>query len=164
MLSKIESGDAPKRVLSEIALTDLIKEVLEGLSEKAQSRNITMTIEGSATLTADQMMIFELIENLVSNAIKYNKDGGSITITVEETANSVSLKVKDTGIGIEKEHLPRLCERFYRVDTSHSKRIGGTGLGLAIVKHICALTNAELSIDSNFGVGTTVTVFFRKNS
>ena len=162
MLSKIESGDAPKRVLSEIKLHDLAKEVLDGLSEKAQSRNITANIVGSAMLTADQPMIFELVENLVSNAIKYNKDGGSITVSIEETENGVILKVQDTGIGIEKEHLPRLCERFYRVDKSHSKRIGGTGLGLAIVKHICAISDAELSIESDFGIGTTVTVVFSK--
>ena len=162
MLSKIESGDAPKRVLSEIKLEDLSKEVLDVLSEKAQSRNITATIIGSAKLTADQTMIFELVENLVSNAIKYNKDGGTVTVSIAETDTGVCLKVEDTGIGIEKEHLPRLCERFYRVDKSHSKRIGGTGLGLAIVKHICAISDAELSIESEFGVGTTVTVVFGK--
>ena len=162
MLSKIESGDAPKRVLSELALEDIAKEVLDGLSEKSQSRNITATIVGSAKLTADQNMIFELVENLVSNAIKYNKDGGSVTISITDTDAGVCLQVKDTGIGIEKEHLPRLCERFYRVDKSHSKRIGGTGLGLAIVKHICAISGAELSIESDFGIGTTVTVVFGK--
>ena len=162
MLSKIESGDAPKRALSEVALEDIAKEVLDGLSEKAQSRNITANIVGSAKLTADQTMIFELVENLVSNAIKYNKDGGSVTVSITETDTGVCLQVKDTGIGIEKEHLPRLCERFYRVDKSHSKRIGGTGLGLAIVKHICAISGAELSIESDFGIGTTVTVMFGK--
>ncbi len=162
MLSKIESGDAPKRVLSEVALEEIAREVLDGLSEKAQSRNVTATIVGSAKLTADQPMIFELVENLVSNAIKYNKDGGSVTISVTDTDAGVCLQVEDTGIGIEKEHLPRLCERFYRVDKSHSKRIGGTGLGLAIVKHICAISGAELSIESDFGVGTTVTVVFSK--
>ena len=162
MLSKIESGDAPKRALSEVALEDITKEVLDGLSEKAQSRNITASIVGSAKICADQTMIFELVENLVSNAIKYNKDGGSVTVSITETDTGVCLKVEDTGIGIEKEHLPRLCERFYRVDKSHSKRIGGTGLGLAIVKHICAISDAELSIESEFGVGTTVTVVFSK--
>ncbi len=162
MLSKIESGDAPKRVLSEVALEDIAKEVLDGLSEKAQSRNITAAIVGSAKLTADQTMIFELVENLVSNAIKYNKDGGSVTISIGDTEKGVCLQVADTGIGIEKEHLPRLCERFYRVDKSHSKRIGGTGLGLAIVKHICAIFGAELSIESEFGIGTTVRVLFEK--
>ena len=162
MLSKIENGDAPKRALSEVALEDIAKEVLDGLSEKAQSRNITASIVGSAKICADQTMIFELVENLVSNAIKYNKDGGSVTVSITETDTGVCLQVKDTGIGIEKEHLPRLCERFYRVDKSHSKRIGGTGLGLAIVKHICAISDAELSIESEFGVGTTVTVVFGK--
>ena len=162
MLSKIESGEAPIRALSEVALEDIAKEVLDGLSEKAQSRNITANIVGSAKICADQTMIFELVENLVSNAIKYNKDGGSVTVSITETDTGVCLKVKDTGIGIEKEHLPRLCERFYRVDKSHSKRIGGTGLGLAIVKHICAISDAELSIESEFGVGTTVTVVFSK--
>ena len=162
MLSKIESGEAPIRALSEVALEDIAKEVLDGLSEKAQSRNITANIVGSAKLTADQTMIFELVENLVSNAIKYNKDGGSVTVSITETDTGVCLKVEDTGLGIEKEHLPRLCERFYRVDKSHSKRIGGTGLGLAIVKHICAISDAELSIESEFGVGTTVTVVFGK--
>ena len=160
MLSKIESGDAQKQVPCEIRLEDVAKEVLDGLCEKAQSRNITATIEGSARLHADQAMIVELVENLVSNAIKYNKDGGSVAISVEEN-NGVRLTVRDTGIGIEKEHLPRLCERFYRVDKSHSKRIGGTGLGLAIVKHICAISEAELSIESEFGVGTTVTVVWK---
>ena len=162
MLSKIESGDAPIRALSEVALEDIAKEVLDGLSEKAQSRNITANIVGSAKICADQTMIFELVENLVSNAIKYNKDGGSVTVSMTETDTGVCLKVEDTGIGIEKEHLPRLCGRFYRVDKSHSKRIGGTGLGLAIVKHICAISDAELSIESEFGVGTTVTVVFGK--
>jgi len=162
MLSKIESGDAPKRALSEVALEDIAKEVLDGLSEKAGSRNITANIVGSAKICADQAMIFELVENLVSNAIKYNKDGGSVTVSMTETDTGVSLAVEDTGIGIEKEHLPRLCERFYRVDKSHSKRIGGTGLGLAIVKHICAISDAELSIESEFGIGTTVTVVFSK--
>ena len=162
MLSKIESGDAPVRALSEVSLEDIAKEVLDGLSEKAQSRNITANIVGSAKICADQTMIFELVENLVSNAIKYNKDGGSVTVSITETDTGVCLKVEDTGIGIEKEHLPRLCERFYRVDKSHSKRIGGTGLGLAIVKHICAISDAELSIESEFGIGTTVTVVLEK--
>ena len=115
-----------------------------------------------APYEADHNMVFELIENLISNAIKYNKDGGSVTVTIANSESGAILRVADTGIGIEKEHLPRLCERFYRVDKSHSKRIGGTGLGLAIVKHICAIIGAELSIESEFGIGTTFTVIFGK--
>ena len=115
-------------------------------------------------MLGNQNMIFELIENLVSNAIKYNKEGGSIIVSISKTGQGVCLQVKNTGIGIEKQHPPRLCERFYRGDKSHSKRIGGTGLGLTIVKHICAIYGADLSIDSTFGEGTTFTVVFKKQA
>lgn len=95
-------------------------------------------------------------------SVPYNKPNGKIDILITEDEETVSIKVSDTGIGIKKEHLPRLCERFYRVDKSHSKKTGGTGLGLAIVKHICVLYNAKLSIESDFGLGTSVTVSFHK--
>jgi len=162
MLSKIENGEAPEKTLTEVSLDIVASEIIGDLSEEIKKKNISTSIEGTAKITADQGMIYELVENLVSNAVKYNKDGGSVTISITDTDAGVCLQVKDTGIGIEKEHLPRLCERFYRVDKSHSKRIGGTGLGLAIVKHICAISDAELSIESEFGVGTTVTVVFSK--
>ena len=164
MLSKIEGGDTLEKAYTEVVLQDIACEVLNELEEEIKKRNITATIIGEGKIVADQNMIFELIENLVSNAVKYNKDGGSVSVTITDTTEGVCLQVKDTGIGIEKEHLPRLCERFYRVDKSHSKRIGGTGLGLAIVKHICAIYNADLSIESEFGEGTTVTVVFSKNA
>ena len=162
LLSKIENGEQPEKAYAEISLQDLACEVLNEFAEEIKKRNLTATINGDGKVLGDQNMIFELIENLVSNAIKYNKEGGSITVSISETGQGVCLQVKDTGIGIEKEHLPRLCERFYRVDKSHSKRIGGTGLGLAIVKHICAISDAELSIESEFGIGTTVTVVLEK--
>lgn len=162
MLSRIESGDTPEKTLTEISLDAISRDVIGELSEEIKKKNISTYIVGSANIVASQDMIYELIENLVSNAVKYNKDGGSITVSITETFSGVCLRVNDTGIGIEKEHLPRLCERFYRVDKSHSKRIGGTGLGLAIVKHICAVCGAELSIESEFGIGTTVTVVFGK--
>lgn len=162
MLSKIESGDQPEKAYTEVSLQELAVEVLNELDEEMKKRGITATITGEGKVVADQNMIFELIENLVSNAVKYNKDGGTVTVAITDASEGVCLQVKDTGIGIEKEHLPRLCERFYRVDKSHSKRIGGTGLGLAIVKHICAIYNADLSIESEFGEGTTLTVVFPK--
>lgn len=164
MLSKIENGEQPEKAYAEISLRDLACEVQSEFAEEIKKRNLTATINGDGKVLGDQNMIFELIENLVSNAIKYNKEGGSITVSISETGQGVCLQVKDTGIGIEKEHLPRLCERFYRVDKSHSKRIGGTGLGLAIVKHICAIYGADLSIDSTFGEGTTFTVVFKKQA
>lgn len=91
-------------------------------------------------------------------------DNNTYKITYENREKQTLLRVKDTGIGIEKEHIPRLCERFYRVDKSRSKKTGGTGLGLAIVKHICALYNAELSIESEIGKGTEVIVKFNKKA
>lgn len=163
MLSKIESGDTPETVCTDISLEVIANEVIGELSEEIQKKDIKAEIIGSGKITADRNMIYDLIENLMSNAVKYNKEGGSVTVSVTEYAESVCLQVRDTGIGIEKEHLPRLCERFYRVDKSHSKRIGGTGLGLAIVKHICAIYNAELSIESDFRIGTSVTVVFGKS-
>ena len=156
MLSKIESGEAPIRALSEVALEDIAKEVLDGLSEKAQSRNITAKIVGSAKICADQTMIFELVENLVSNAIKYNNPGGSVTIHAENNR----LVVSDTGIGIPAEHKDRIFERFYRVDKSHSKASGGTGLGLSIVKHAAAYHKAEITLESTPGKGTAITIQF----
>ena len=162
MLSRIESGDATRHTPSTVSLDHAAAEIIGEFSEEIKRKNIKTRIVGTASITADQSMVFELIENLVSNAIKYNKEGGSLTVVLNEAEAGVILKIEDSGIGIEKEHLPRLCERFYRVDKSHSKRIGGTGLGLAIVKHICAVIGAELSIESEFGIGTTCTVAFAK--
>ena len=161
-LSKIENGGADGKTLTEVSLGAVAEEAINELSEEISKKNLSTEIKGDATLTADRAMTYELIENLVSNAVKYNKDGGSVAVIIAQTDTGVRLQVKDTGIGIEKEHLPRLCERFYRVDKSHSKRIGGTGLGLAIVKHICAVCGARFSIESDFGLGTCVTVDFTK--
>ena len=163
MLSNIENKDTTKSIPSSVSLDETAKEIIAEFSEEIKKKNISTEIIGSASVMAEQHMVFELIENLISNAIKYNKDNGSIVVNLSETACGITMQIKDTGIGIEKEHLPRLCERFYRVDKSHSKRTGGTGLGLAIVKHICSFVGAELFIESDFGIGTTVTVVFTNN-
>lgn len=161
-LSKLENGEETEIVLSDVNLREIADEVLAELSTKIAEKNITATITGNATVVADSKKIFELIENLCSNAINYNKDGGKINVCITEKDDGVELKVSDTGIGIEKDKIPRLCERFYRVDKSRSKKTGGTGLGLAIVKHICALYKADLSIESELGIGTSITVVFNK--
>ena len=161
-LSKLENGEETEIVLSDVNLREIAEEVLAELSTKIAEKNITATITGNATVVADSKKIFELIENLCSNAINYNKDNGKINVCITEKDEGVELKVSDTGIGIEKEKIPRLCERFYRVDKSRSKKTGGTGLGLAIVKHICALYKAELSIESEIGIGTEITIVFSK--
>ena len=134
------------------------------LASELKKKNITLEVKGAGTVLADNKKIFEVVENLCSNAIHYNVENGKITVEISEDEKEIKITVADTGIGIEKENIPRLCERFYRVDKSRSKKTGGTGLGLAIVKHICALYNAELSIESEIGVGTTVTIIFDKNN
>ena len=111
----------------------------------------------------DEKRMYELMQNLITNAVHYNKVGGQIEVTLEETDKSAIIKVKDTGIGIAEENIPHLCERFYRVDKSRSKKTGGTGLGLAIVKHICALYGAEIVINSEIDVGTEFIVVFKKD-
>lgn len=162
-LSRLESGEPSEEFTSKVDLKATAEEVLNELSAKIAEKGITATVSGDGEIYGDAKKIYEVIENLCSNAVNYNNENGKIDITIAEKTNSVVLKVADTGIGIKKENIPRLCERFYRVDKSRSKKTGGTGLGLAIVKHICALHGATLSVDSDLGLGTTVTVIFNKD-
>ncbi len=161
-LSKLENGEEIDVVYSPVDVRAIVDEVALELASELKKKNITLEICGEGTILADNKKIFELIENLCSNAIHYNVERGKINVTISENNDGTKITVTDTGIGIEKEHIPRLCERFYRVDKSRSKKTGGTGLGLAIVKHICALYNAEFFIESDVGIGTTITIFFNK--
>ena len=161
-LSKLERGEEVEVAYSNVNLKEITEEILVELSGEIAEKNLTATINDAGVISAESKKIYELIENLCSNAVHYNKPNGKIDVLITKDEETVSIKVSDRGIGIEKEHLPRLCERFYRVDKSHSKKTGGTGLGLAIVKHICVLYNAKLSIESDFGLGTSVTVSFHK--
>ena len=102
----------------------------------------------------------ELVYNLCDNAIKYNRKGGSVTVSTAEENGQPVLRVADTGIGIPAAEQDRVFERFYRVDKSHSRAIGGTGLGLSIVKHAAAYHHARVALESTLGTGTTVTVTF----
>jgi two-component system phosphate regulon sensor histidine kinase PhoR len=109
-------------------------------------------------VNAPRQIISELIYNLCDNAIKYNKDGGSVEVAYRRVKKKLVLTVKDTGIGIESEHHDRIFERFYRVDKSHSKEVGGTGLGLSIVKHDLNYLGGQVRIESKLGEGTCVEV------
>lgn len=129
----------------------------------ADKKGLKTEIFGEESVIADPRKIYDLVANLYTNAVNYNREGGKIKIEITRTGGGVELKVSDTGIGIASEHIPRLCERFYRVDKSRSKKTGGTGLGLAIVKHICAIYGATLNIESILGVGTSVSVVFPNN-
>lgn len=159
-LSRLDEGSTtPER--SDIDLLSVCNEVRERLSLIAKEKNIEISVEGeSATVCSIPTLIWEMVYNLCDNAIKYNKENGSVKMTVERKNDKISVTVADTGIGIPKEHLDRVFERFYRVDKSHSKSIGGTGLGLSIVKHGAAVHNAKIKLDSREGEGTTVTIIF----
>ncbi|WP_296625265.1 ATP-binding protein [Rhizorhabdus sp.] len=113
-----------------------------------------------AEVRADRVQIGQVLHNLIGNALKYGRPGGTIRVSLDMVQGKVRLRVADEGEGIAPEHLPRLTERFYRVDSGRSRSIGGTGLGLAIVKHIVERHRATLDIASQLGVGTTVTVTF----
>lgn len=139
----------------------LAEEVLESLKAQADKRNISLRLTGSPAQVQGVLPVLqEMLYNLVDNAIKYNREGGSVTVHVQQDGGSVSLSVADTGIGIPPQEQERVFERFYRVDKSHSKRIGGTGLGLSIVKHGAQMHGAALRLESTPGKGTTVTITF----
>lgn len=147
-----EGGEFPKE---SVDLYQISSQVLQSLLPSADQRNITVELLGDNTvITGIRQLAYELIYNLCDNAIRYNKVGGKVTVTVGR--NSVT--VQDTGIGIPKEHQARIFERFYRVDKSHSRETGGTGLGLSIAKHAAQLLGAKIDLASTPGVGTTVQV------
>ncbi|MDO5125812.1 MAG: ATP-binding protein [Ruminococcus sp.] len=161
-LSHLDEGasDMKKEVTD---IFSIANDVVKSLSNTAKSADVTLDIVGeSTTLFAIPQLIYGIIYNLCDNAIKYNKKGGSVTIEIINSEKTVELSVSDTGIGILPEHQDRIFERFYRVDKSHSKSVGGTGLGLSIVKHVASLHNAQLSVHSIIGSGTTIKVIFPK--
>lgn len=160
-ISKLERSEEEEH-REPIELREVALEAAAELAPAAQAKGLSVSVEGEGKVLAEYKKMFELIQNLLSNAVHYNKENGWIRVEIVDGEKDVRLRVSDGGIGIEKEHLPRLCERFYRVDKSRSKKTGGTGLGLAIVKHICVLYKAKFSIESEFGVGTNVTVIFDK--
>ncbi len=158
-LGDLENPETELPILP-VELRFVAEEVLGEFSEVCAAKNIRVQINGEGRVQADPKKIHELVENIVSNAVHYNKENGSILVDITQVGDRTVLAVTDTGIGIEKVHIPHLCKRFYRVDKSRSKKTGGTGLGLAIVKHICALYDAKLCIESEIGQGTRVTVSF----
>ena len=135
------------------------------LESAADAADVTLLLEGEeAVIQAVPAILDEMVYNLCENAVKYNKPGGSVTVTVHSDAAHVTLEVADTGIGIAPEHHSRVFERFYRVDKSHSKEIGGTGLGLSIVKHGAAFHHAQVELESALDKGTAVRIIFPRNA
>ena len=154
-LSQLDEGvELPKEKVDMLELAEDVKAILE---TSAAEKQVTVHIAGKGfCVEGVRRMLHEVVYNLCDNAIKYNVPGGSVTIQAENNR----LIVSDTGIGIPAEHKDRIFERFYRVDKSHSKASGGTGLGLSIVKHAVAYHNAEISLESTPGKGTTITIQF----
>lgn len=131
------------------------------LRDTAEKKNVIINLDCEPTeIYGVRQLYSEIIYNLCENAIKYNKDGGSVTVSVHPKNGGIELTVSDTGIGIPPEHRSRVFERFYRVDKSHSKATGGTGLGLSIVKHAVQYLGGQIDLTSRVGEGTKITVFF----
>ena len=144
-----------------VDLYDLCAQSIERLSTVAARQSVTLALTGEhAEIIGVEQLLKEMIYNLLDNAIKYNVPGGSVTASVRKSAGRTILSVADTGIGIPYAHQPRVFERFYRVDKSHSKEVGGTGLGLSIVRHAAQYHGARLELKSQPGKGTTITVTF----
>ena len=163
-ISQLDEGEVPYQWQKE-DLYNISKSVLDNLREVAKRRNIQLYIEGERTILRTVRPIFEeALYNLCENAIKYNKENGSVRIVLTENKNEVRITVKDTGIGIPAEDQSRVFERFYRVDKSHSKEIGGTGLGLSIVKHGVTFLGGSLELISEEGEGTEISMVFPKET
>ena len=156
-LSELDSiGDTP--LDDDVDLKAVAEDCKDRLSQQAEKRGIRITVSGESTvIKGSRTELGELVYNLVDNAIKYNRENGNSEIEISDK----KLTVTDTGLGIPQESIPRIFERFYRIDKSRSRAKGGTGLGLSIVRHIAEHHGAEIDVESTVGVGTSITVKFR---
>ena len=159
-LSKLDEG-GEEETSDAVSLLKIAKSCKKRLSLKAKEKSIAFSVVGEDyQIRASESMIEELIYNLCDNSIRYNKENGLLMVSIYKKADKIVLSVKDTGIGIPKEHQEHIFERFYRVDKSHSKSTGGTGLGLSIVKHIAQYYHAEVELESEPGKGTETRILF----
>ncbi len=158
-LSRLDEGESFEK--EDVRLDQMLQEVVGHLQPQADKKNVSLRVQAEeVSFIGVRRILEEILYNLCDNAIKYNYDGGSVTVTITAKEQQVYLTVADTGIGIPAADQQRVFERFYRVDKSHSREIGGTGLGLSIVKHGVAYHKGEVSLRSEEGSGTAVTVTF----
>ncbi len=158
-ITKIESGNL-KLDLRKISILEVIKNVLSELEDIAESKEVNLVIEKPAVadlyVNGDKLRLEQVLTNLIANSIFYGNTGGKTTVLIKESLRGkVTISVSDNGIGVAPEHLPRLFERFYRVEKSRDRNQGGSGIGLAIVKHIVEAHNQKIKVESKEGVGTT---------
>ena len=153
-----EGGELP---FEPVDLKKLAEEASASLASAAAEKQVTIRVHGDdRQITTVRRLASEIIYNLCDNAVKYNREGGSVDVTIDGTAHGAVVTVQDTGIGIPPEHQSRVFERFYRVDKSHSRQSGGTGLGLSIVKHAVQYLGGRIELESQHGKGTTMRVHF----
>ncbi|MBR4236613.1 MAG: PAS domain S-box protein [Clostridia bacterium] len=164
-ITKLESGNDSVEI-QRLNLLDIVNYVSGPLlSPQADAKQVTITVNNPdvpAYIMGNRDRVQQLVLNLIENAVKYNKIGGTVTVNVVQDSENVNLIVADTGIGIKEEHLGRLFERFYRVDKGRSREMGGTGLGLAICKHIVNTMDGYIEVNSKYGVGTEFLVTLKK--
>jgi two-component system, OmpR family, phosphate regulon sensor histidine kinase PhoR len=162
-LSHLESAGSPREPRP-VRAEEMVRTALSLLEGKAREKEIAIDLSGlgGATVLADSDRLQQVFINLLDNALKHTPPGGRITVTAEETGETVRISVADTGIGIPPKHLPRIFERFYRVDPARSRGEGGTGLGLAIVKHIVQLHGGDVSVESTPGKGSVFSFTLKK--
>ena len=153
-----EGGELP---FEPVDLKKLAEEASASLASAAAEKQVTIRVHGDdRQITTVRRLASEIIYNLCDNAVKYNREGGNVDVTIDGTAHGAVVTVQDTGIGIPPEHQSRVFERFYRVDKSHSRQSGGTGLGLSIVKHAVQYLGGRIELESQPGKGTTMRVHF----
>jgi two-component system phosphate regulon sensor histidine kinase PhoR len=157
-ISKLETGEIPINY-SRFKINDLIKEVIESMEMKAKKHHIKLVFkekyDESLFVSADREKIRQVLANLIGNSIKYGRENGTTSLSLFELHDQVLVEVTDNGMGISEKHLPRLFERFFRIDDSRSRQVGGSGLGLAIVKHIIEAHEQTINVRSTEGVGAT---------
>ncbi|MCH1627290.1 two-component system histidine kinase PnpS [Fredinandcohnia quinoae] len=163
-LSKMEQHGFALNI-QQIDLQEMLNDIFMMLNSKAEQKDIQLTLnlnDEPGVIEGDFDRLKQVFLNLINNSITYTSTAGKVIVSIKEKNDSVKINIKDTGIGIADDELPRIFERFYRVDKARSRNSGGTGLGLAIVKHIIEAHHGSISVESEVGVGTTFTLFFRK--
>ena len=159
-LSKLDEGEIEVEK-EDVDLYEMTREIVSRLAPQAQARKVRVEVTGESVIYHGiRQVLDEMIYNICENAIKYNKEGGSLSVWVGSTLKGKKVIVTDTGIGIPKDQQERIFERFYRVDKSHSKETGGTGLGLSIVKHGAMIHDAQIHVESEVGKGTKMEITF----
>jgi two-component system phosphate regulon sensor histidine kinase PhoR len=158
-LSRLESGERSAR-MDAVAPIEIVEDVVASLADVAAAKQVTLSARdrGAPEVVTDGDRLRRIVENIVENAIKYTQAGGTVEVTTQESGGSAAIVVQDDGPGIAAEHLPRIFERFYRVDKARSRALGGTGLGLAIVRHLAESIHATVTVTSEPGRGSRFVV------